>query len=461
MKFTNKITAQITELWIRYHWPILASLGFLSALFESVKLAREPAILNAPLTAFELLLQGIILPVLLLTLQRVEDQRNAAVNALSLLDALVYQLNKTDNWDELFEVIGQFTRNVIPLAGICLLTQDRNSNRFDFEFVRVFDTGLQLGDVPDSLKLSDTECYQPGAPQTLGLRLCNCPLKLQNDANKTLYHRYCLPLTTPDSTLGVLHLYLPASYKLSKAQRDFLAGIEPEIVLSISNANLKRSNALREAAFETERMRLASDLHDTLGQDLAYLRNKLDQLVQVRASRVTISKDELNQMLIVADAANQTVRNILSITHSNPENQTNDWLLAYAKMIGERAGFDVTLESRGLVQALSPHTQFQVFLIFREILANIEKHASARKVVITLVWSEQELNLGINDDGRGFLTDHLDKRDHFGLTIMETRTRELNGQLSIISAPSAGTKITIKVPISREILFDPDAVEDL
>lgn len=453
MNFPKKITTPIKEIWVHYHWVILANLGFLSALFELIKLAKEPAILDDPLRAMELLLQGIILPVLLLTLQKAETQRNTAVNTLSLLDALVYQLKKTQSWDELFEVIAQFTRNIIPLSGISLLTRAPNSAGFDFEFVSIFDANLQMDMPPNALKLGDTKCYRMGETQTSGVRVCNCPLKLQNEASKTVYQRYCLPLFTSDSPLAVLHLYLPIHYDLTEAQRNFFASIEPEIVISINNANLKRSNELQAAAIESERLRLASDLHDTLGQDLAFLRNKIDQLLQEYTSGVTLSKDELKQMYIVADAANQTVRNILAVRHSNQESQTNDWLLAYARMAGERAGFDIAVESQGDSQMLSPHMQYQIFLIFREILANIEKHANARHVTINLSWSDQELNIEVNDDGRGFLTNQLDGRNHFGLTIMETRTRELNGHLAIISAPNKGTKIAIQVPIERENLM--------
>jgi signal transduction histidine kinase len=74
-------------------------------------------------------------------------------------------------------------------------------------------------------------------------------------------------------------------------------------------------------------------------------------------------------------------------------------------------------------------------------------------VTIALVWSEVGLAIGINDDGRGFLTDQLDKRDHYGLTIMETRTREMNGHLAIISAPNEGTKVTIQIPIRRDSIL--------
>ena len=456
MKQLKKFVAQIREAWIKYHWPILASLGFLSTAVELLKYIRDPSYIEDPIRALELVLQGIVLPVLLLNLQRIENQRNTALQILTLRDALVYQLNQTDNWDEIFKSISQFTRNMIPLSGICLLLQAPNSNKFDFEFVRVFDNDLQIMDAPNAIGLNDTECCCNGITPNVMLKPCHCSLKLQVEANKALYQRYCLPLFAADAVLGVLHLYLPGTYGLSESQISLFAGIQPAVSISISNANLKRTNALREAAVEAERLRLASDLHDTLGQDLAYLQNKIHQYVQSDAPGVTISKDELNQMQVVAEGANRTVRNILSITHASHEDQIDEWLLDYSKTISERAGFNVALESHGHSQTLSPHVLYQIFLIFREALANIEKHAAARNVTIALTWSENELIIAINDDGRGFLTDDLDLRDHFGLTIMETRTRELNGHLAVISAPNKGTRITVQMPIEHASLMNTE-----
>jgi signal transduction histidine kinase len=325
-----------------------------------------------------------------------------------------------------------------------------NSNRFEFEFVSIFDASLQMADAPNPLKLSDIECCRDTTNPITGLRTCNCQLKLQIQENKAFHRRYCLPLPSADAVVGVLHLYLPVSYKLTQDQRDFFGSIVPEIVLSIMNANLIRTGELREAAFQTEKLRLANDLHDTLGQDLAYLRNTLEQLIQNQSAHGTVLEEDFNQMFMAAEEANQTVRNILAVTRSNQGSALGDRMLAYAKAIGERAKLHITLESQGRVETLSQHMQFQVFLIFREALANIEKHAKAQKVTITLHWSEDELAIAITDDGRGFLTDRLDQRSHFGLTIIETRTRELNGHLAIVSAPNEGTKISIRVPISHD-----------
>lgn len=441
------IPFRVRNLWTKYHWPILAAMGFLSTLIEFIKVPTRSAIFSDALQTSELLIQGLIIPVLLLTLQKTEEQKNVARHLLSLHDALVYELGKTQNWDELIEIIGQFSQRIIPVSGLCLLMQSPGSDQSEFEFVRIYNNSLQMVGNPNRVRLNETECCGNGSNRSSGLRVCNCRLKLQIQENISIHQRYCLPICADGSFLGLLHLYIPVSYQLSQDQKAFLEGIVPEIVMSIKNANLKLEGERREAAFETERLRLASDLHDTLGQDLAYLRNKIEQKIQSLATGEAVLKEELDQMYVVAEEANQTVRNILAVTRSNQGSSMSERLLAYSKAIGERAKLDITIESHGNDHALKHHMQYQIFLIFREILANIERHANARRVEITLNWSDLELAISVNDDGHGFLTDHLDQRDHFGLTIIETRVRELNGHLALISAPDQGTQISFRIPI--------------
>ena len=437
--------SQARGIWLERRWLILAVVALLSVLLELPEITTEPYFFRDPLHNIELIIHGIILPGMLITLQRTENQKNEAINTLSLLESFVYQLNRAQSWDELIEIIVQFPRNILPLAGTCLWIYAPASKSFDVELSRIFETTVQTNLHQNSLALKDMNCCQAETDKISGMRLCNCPL--QNMFPTMHHHRYCLPLADSNAIVGLLHLYLPLSYKLLKEQKNLLNNAVPEIILSIDKAILQRKTILQEGTIETERLRLASDLHDTLGQDVAYLRNKLDQLIEGSTFRRNpLIREELHQMRLVAEGANQTVRNILAVTHSNQGAKLEDRLLAYARAISERANLAISLESIGQSQTLSTHMQFQIFLMFREILANIEKHANAQEVHITLTWTNEELELAISDDGGGFTMDHLDKNDHFGLTIIETRAKEMNGSMSVISAPNQGTQVSIRLP---------------
>ncbi len=448
MKHKAKLSRQIREFWFRRRWIILAVAGFLSAFFEFIEFVREPTALRNPQYVVEMLLQGAVIPFLLVTLHQTEAQKNLAVNNLSYHNVFVNQLNNAKNWDELIEIIGQFPRNILPLSGVCLLIRTRDSNQFVIEFSQSFDMELQMVTSPNSPELREMKCRQWEFERVSGLELCNCLPEDQTGQKTARHHRYCLPLTEGNSVLGLLHLYLPIPYRVSKAQKDFLQSVRPEIALSINEANLKRKETLQQSAIEAERRHLASDLHDTLGQDLAYLRNKIDQVIQEQTFRKpAMMKQELGQMRLAAEEANQAVRNLLTTTYPNQITPLDARLFAYAKGISERSNFAVSLESNGISKTLDPHVQFQIFLIFREILANIEKHANAQQVTIALNWSDEELTMVISDDGRGFQPDHLNNTDHFGLAIIETRTRELFGNVSIASAPKQGTQVSVWLPL--------------
>jgi signal transduction histidine kinase len=251
--------------------------------------------------------------------------------------------------------------------------------------------------------------------------------------------------------IGLLQLDLPISYNLTPGRIDLLNSLAPEISMSLSKGLLQRKTLLQEAAIETERLRLASDLHDTLGQDLAFLRHKIDQIVQDGTLLgMPHLLQEFHQMRTVAEEANQTVRNILIVTRPDQDTVLDARLLAYARAVSKRANFVLSLKSNGQFRILSRHMQFQAFLIFREILANIERHANARNVVIVLTWAEEGFTMSISDDGRGFQSELIDENTHFGLTIIEARVVEMNGRMIVESAPNVGTTISIWLPINHK-----------
>ena len=445
--------AQFWGFWWRHRWLGLGLVGIASAIIEFIEVVSQPPSINEPEHILEIMLHGIILPLLLFALHQTETKKNDAINALSLIDAFVHQLNSAKKWEELIEIIVQFPRNILPLAGISLWIYDPETNRLNLETVHNFDSEVQPTETMSSLEVGTIHCFHSEVEKNSGLMLCSCSLQPQNSAAHD-FQRYCLPLPNAKLTIGLIHIYLPKSYKLLDDQKNLLNRIVPEVVLSINKFLLQRVNKLQKEAIKTERQRMASDLHDTLGQDIAYLRTKIDQLATNNHLQENpgVAK-ELQQMSAVAADANKTIRSMLSATHSASKASLDTRLLAYANSIGERAGFKVANHIEGSATDLPSQMQFQIFLIFREILANIEKHALAQNVNINLSWNEPELlTISISDDGRGFQTDTLDQDEHFGLSIIKARTHEMNGNFSVTSIPNSGTQISIRLPLPTQTL---------
>lgn len=86
------------------------------------------------------------------------------------------------------------------------------------------------------------------------------------------------------------------------------------------------------------------------------------------------------------------------------------------------------------------------FFVFREVINNIEKHARATRVNVTLVWGQCELRIIIQDNGVGFVSRVIDSSHHFGFNIIRERLAGLNGSVALDSARNSGTRVTILIP---------------
>ena len=203
-----------------------------------------------------------------------------------------------------------------------------------------------------------------------------------------------------------------------------------------------------EAAQEQERLRIARDLHDSLGQSLGYLHLKLDALASMEEIHEQVGlKGELARMRDEANAAYEIVRGMLASTLTNNTSKLSTVLRDLAKLVGTQHGFGVQLISHGQARSLSPLVQQQVLFLFRETMANVAKHADARQVQIALLWTEQVLTIVIVDDGCGFHPEVPIDDGRFGLAIMQQRAEQINGTLSIRSALNKGTEVTVQIPL--------------
>jgi PAS domain S-box-containing protein len=205
----------------------------------------------------------------------------------------------------------------------------------------------------------------------------------------------------------------------------------------------------RAAALEKERARIARDLHDSLGQSLTYLRLKLDEFTSTNSlPEIRPIRPQLTRMQDVANEAYELVRGLLAAARPSNSTDLATALQAQAQSARNRARFKVNFIKEGQPRPLSPIVQHQVLYIFQEALNNVVRHANARRVDFKLVWAEDILTIILADDGCGFDPNTFLAEGHFGLTIMQERAEEINGFLSITSRPTAGTELTLRLPLA-------------
>jgi two-component system nitrate/nitrite sensor histidine kinase NarX len=194
---------------------------------------------------------------------------------------------------------------------------------------------------------------------------------------------------------------------------------------------------------------IARDLHDTVGQNIGYLRMKLDHLSKTDLQAPLDLKAEVVNMLKVANESYDLVRGTLSVLQSGGLADPFPLFIQYANQIEERSPFRIKVSSQGEPRPLAPNQVRQLFFVFREALSNIEKHASASQVSVELIWDDVDLALVIADNGRGFRLDDTQVRNHYGLKFMRERIESLNGVFSVQSKRGNGTSISITLPYNH------------
>ncbi|RPJ50688.1 MAG: hypothetical protein EHM21_04465, partial [Chloroflexi bacterium] len=230
-----------------------------------------------------------------------------------------------------------------------------------------------------------------------------------------------------------------------------LRSAAPVIALALEGALLQALAAEQAAASEAQRQQVAQNLHDTLAQNISYLRLKLDQLTGENAIReIGAVLQELERMRATAEEAYQQVRNTLDALNPIHSENLASTLFKQARAISERGGFKLRTSQAGASFILPAPVRQQILYLVREALSNIEKHANATNARLTILWLESELIIKVVDDGIGFNPLSVPADGHYGLWIMQQRAQEIGGTLKINAAAgnggAPGTEVTLWVP---------------
>jgi signal transduction histidine kinase len=260
---------------------------------------------------------------------------------------------------------------------------------------------------------------------------------------------YCLPIRDGLRTVAMLRFQMADGKKLLPEQVFMLDHVVDELVILLKTSYERKIQAdmrIAEANF-LQRKDIWRYLHDHLGQNLVYLRFKLDQFSKPAAA---LPQSEIHTDLVhMRDVANESylmVRNWLKSRH--PESQTllSDLLIEHARETAERENFEIGVCSEGQPFQIEPSVQRNIYYICREALSNIARHANASKVDVVLNWGPADLTLNITDNGKGFLPSEIDSTKHFGFGIMNERVAELNGRLELQTSLQMGTVLSIWIP---------------
>jgi signal transduction histidine kinase len=194
------------------------------------------------------------------------------------------------------------------------------------------------------------------------------------------------------------------------------------------------------------RRRLARDLHDEIGSNLAAIA-RLSELGAVQPT--TTDSADWQEVNRIAQESMDGMREVLWLAGAREEAGPD--LANHLRRLVERMLGGLTVRWGAPLETLpaswSPAGRRELFLFIKEALTNVVRHARASVVDLTLVADRRELRLEIRDDGAGF--DPSAASGGMGLTSLRERARTLGGHLVITSAPGRGTHIVLTVPVSR------------
>ncbi|GAW67847.1 histidine kinase [Geoanaerobacter pelophilus] len=207
-------------------------------------------------------------------------------------------------------------------------------------------------------------------------------------------------------------------------------------------------------AEERERDRIASELHDQVGQRLILAKIKLDSL----ASKLPLGECEAEAMG-VETLIEQTLQDIRSLTFQlRPPLLATAGLEAALRWLGEELqadfGLEVAFSDDGKDKPLRYEVRSTVFQAVRELLLNVAKHAGTKKCRVRFSRVGESIAIEVEDDGVGFRQGASDgataRSGGFGLSNVRQKIGHLGGVFSIESRPQGGTRAAIEVPVEIE-----------
>jgi len=227
-----------------------------------------------------------------------------------------------------------------------------------------------------------------------------------------------------------------------------------EIKVKTYEMKLRSLAAKLSLAEERERRRIASDIHDHIGQSLAVAKMELGALRKSLSSTTLIKVVEE-----IKDLVEKTIQYTRSLTFEiSPPilyelgfEAAVEWL---GEQIIEKRGIRFHFEDDGQLKPLDDEIRVILFTAVRELLMNIVKHAKARMALVSVQKHGQNLHVRVEDDGSGFDASkkgyNFSKNGGFGLFSVRERLKHMGGNMEIESMPGSGTIITMEAPLKRQ-----------
>jgi signal transduction histidine kinase/ligand-binding sensor domain-containing protein len=209
-------------------------------------------------------------------------------------------------------------------------------------------------------------------------------------------------------------------------------------------------------AHESERQRVAAELHDGLGQSLLVIKNR-----SLLGEMNSESNGQIEQFKSISDAATQAIEEVRHITYNLRPYHLNRLGLTQAieamiELVAESTPIKFETRTALLDDTFPEESEVVFYRIVQECINNIIKHSEATEASVEIVRKENEIIVTIGDNGRGFAPEHntsavsMKTKGGFGLVGLAERVRMLRGTHTIESIAGRGTTVTVKIVLPDE-----------
>jgi signal transduction histidine kinase len=262
-------------------------------------------------------------------------------------------------------------------------------------------------------------------------------------------HWFVVPLYLREHPVGLL--LVDEGNGLTREQESTLMTVANQAALALGTTILCIDRA-RRLAVETERNRIARDIHDTVAQSLFGIVYSLDACINMLPAQADEVRKELVDLRSLASSAHDEVRR--SIFDLWPSPLTIDLFMAdltsYVSSCCRPRAFAIVFNNSGDFNSLPAGLRRTVYRMAQEALANSARHSGADSARLCLNVSEGDVYLDISDRGRGFdpsiALSRTQNREHFGLHGIQERAHAMGGDCEIFSRPGGGARLLIRLP---------------
>lgn len=245
------------------------------------------------------------------------------------------------------------------------------------------------------------------------------------------------------SVVGIVLVEHPDPFHFNARDAELLDGFADPVALAIDNA--RWFARLRTVGADEERTRIARDLHDRIGQSLAYLAFELDRIVRNDSRGQKVTEDLVGIRSDVRGVVREVRDTLYDLrTDVSDERTVEDALTEFGARVEERSGMTFTLRVDQSGRMPRPQER-ELWRIAQEAIVNAERHSNGSRIDVFWFSNGYEAVAEVRDDGDGMPIGRVGRLDSYGMLGMRERATAIGANLSIDSVPARG--VTVRVTL--------------